>query len=187
MFSLERDIVQLLFRLHQQVVEPVDLRRGVGQSPASLHHRVEVVAMVGVEREKQRHDRVPRVGPARAHQIAAHFTLGAGEWRRVDVHRLIIARRGRREGCGIEDTDVAGESRNHQVLVDGGDGPCRHRVPGVHQQFEPFAEAVLIEPFVAPWLGAGATDRGRTQTSAAQVSRAATSSPQASSPRYRMS
>ena len=32
---------------------------------------------------------------------------------------------------------------------------ARHSVPGVHQQFEPFAEAVLIEPFVAPRLRVG--------------------------------
>ena len=45
---------------------------------------------------------------------------------------------------------VAGESRDHQVLVDGGDDPRRHGIAGIHQQFEPFAEALLVEPCVAP-------------------------------------
>ena len=39
---------------------------GVGQPATPAHHRVKTVVMVGVEREEQRHDRVPRVGPDRA-------------------------------------------------------------------------------------------------------------------------
>jgi hypothetical protein len=48
-----------------------------------------------------------------------------------------------------------------EVPVEGGDGACRHRVSGVHQHFEPFAEAIDIELFVASRLRGGATDRGR--------------------------
>lgn len=35
------------------------------------------------------------------------------------------------------------------MLVEGGDGACCHRVAGVHKHFEPFAEAIDIELFVA--------------------------------------
>ena len=155
-FSFERDIVQLLCWLHQQVVEPVDFRHGVGESATSPHHGMEIVLMVGLEREEQRHDRVPRVGSPGAQDIATHLTLGAVERRHVDVQR-----RHRRptptvaEGCGVEDTHVTGESGNYQVLVDGGNGPCGHSVPGARQQFEPFAKAVLIEPFVSTRLRVG--------------------------------
>ena len=61
MLAVHRQVVQQLFRLREQVVEPVHFRRGVGQPPALAHHRVETVAMVGVEREEQRDDRVPGV------------------------------------------------------------------------------------------------------------------------------
>ena len=56
------DVMEQLFRRHQQVVEPVNFRRGVRQPSTPTHHRVKTVAMVGVEREEQRDDRVPRVG-----------------------------------------------------------------------------------------------------------------------------
>ena len=70
-------VVEQLLRLHEQIVEPVDFRRGVGQPATPAHHRVKTVVMAGVEREEQRHDRVPRVGPDRAHQIAADLALEA--------------------------------------------------------------------------------------------------------------
>ena len=63
MLAVESDVVEQLFRLHEQVVEPVDFRRGVGQPSTLAHHRVKTVVMVGVEREEQRDDRVPRVSP----------------------------------------------------------------------------------------------------------------------------
>ena len=110
--------------------------------------------MIGIEGEEQRHDRVPRVGPCRADQIAAHFaceTAGRGD---TSVDSLVIALRDRFEGAEVEDAHVASESSNHQALIDGRDGSRGARAAGVNQELEPLAEALHVEPFVAPWLRA---------------------------------
>src|SRR5262249_57928344 len=56
------------------------------------------------------------------------------------------------ERARVEHTQVTGEAGDHQVLVEGGDGACCHGLSGVHQHFEPLAEAIDIEPFVASRL-----------------------------------
>ncbi len=71
----DRDVVEVLLRCQQQIVQAVDLRPGVGQAPAALHHGLEVVAVLGVERDQQRDDRVPRVGSPRTDDVAGHLTL----------------------------------------------------------------------------------------------------------------
>ncbi len=63
----DRDVLEVLLRCHQQIVEAVDLRSGVGQAAASLHHRVKVVVVLGIEREEKRDDRTPRIGSLRPH------------------------------------------------------------------------------------------------------------------------
>ena len=90
MLPVEGHIVEQLLGLHEKVVEPVDFRHGVGQPAAPAHHGVKTVAMVGVERDEQRHDRVPRVRPDRADQIAANLALEASGRRHVRVNQLII-------------------------------------------------------------------------------------------------
>ena len=153
----DRNVVEVLLRCHQQIVEAVDLRPGVGQAAASLHHRVKVVVLLGLERDEERDDRIPRIGSPRPHQIAAHFTLEHVTARLavhhlVAIHRLVITRFRRFERARVEDTQVTGEADDHQVLVEGGDSACCHRVSGVYQHFEPFAEAIDIELFVASRL-----------------------------------
>ena len=151
------DVVEVLLRCHQQLVEAVDLRPGVGQAAASLHHRLKIVVVLDIERDEERDDRIPRIGSPRPHQIAAHFTLEHVTARLavhlvVAIHRLVINRFCRFERARVEYPQVTGQADDHQVLVEGGDGACRHRVSGVHQHVEPFAEAIDIEPFVASRL-----------------------------------
>jgi hypothetical protein len=100
------------------------------------------------------HDRIPRVGALRPHQIAAHLALEHVTDRLAvhhlaAIHRLVIARFCRFERAGIEYTQVAGEADDHQVRVESGDGARCHRVASVHQHVEPFAEAIDVELFVA--------------------------------------
>ena len=90
MLPVHGNVVEQLLRLHEKVVEPVDFRHGVGQAATAAHHRVKTVGMGGVEREEQRHDRVPRVRPDRTHQIAANFALEDLRRRHVPVGRLVI-------------------------------------------------------------------------------------------------
>src|SRR5439155_6178526 len=115
--------------------------------------------------EQQRDDRIPRIGSPRTHDVAAHFTLEPvaapiAHWRYrisfthrlVTVHRLVITLRGWFEDAPVEHTHVARESDDHHILVEGGDRSCGHRVSGVHQHFEPFAEAIDVELVVASRL-----------------------------------
>ena len=93
----DRDVLEVLLRCHQQIVEAVDLRPGVGQAAASLHHRMKVVVVLDIERDEERDDRIPRIGSPRPHQIAAHFTLEHVTARLavhllVAIHRLVITR-----------------------------------------------------------------------------------------------
>ena len=153
----DRGVVKVLLRRPQQIVEAVDLRPGVGQAAASLHHRVKVVVVLGLERDEERDDRIPRIGSPRPHQIAAHFTLEPSHRRSfthrlVTICRLVITLGGWFEDARVEYTQVTAEADDHEVRVEGGDGACRHRVSGVHQHFEPFAEAIDIELFVASRL-----------------------------------
>ena len=114
--------------------------------------------MGGVEREEQRHDRVPRVGPDRTHQIAANFTLEASGGRHVPVGRLVIdcfilTRLGRSDRQRIEDAQVPRKPGNHEVLVQGRHNPRRDGLAGVHQHFDPFSKAIHVELFVSPRPG----------------------------------
>src|SRR5262245_62516046 len=111
------------------------------------------MAVVRIERGKERDDRIPRIGSSRPHQIAAHLTLEHVATRLavhhlVAIHRLVIVRRSRFERAWVEYTQVTGEAGDYQLLVERGDGAGGHRVSGVHQRLEPFAEAIDIELFV---------------------------------------
>ena len=157
LLAFDRGVVQLLLRCHQQIVEAVDLRPGIGQAPASLHHRVKVVVVLDLERGEERDDRIPRVGSPPPHQIAGHFTLDHVTARLavhpvVTIYRLVVTRFRRFERARIEYTHVAGQAEDHQALVEGGDGACCHRLSSVHQHVEPFAEAIDVELFVASGL-----------------------------------
>ena len=173
----DRDVAELLLRCTQQIVQAIGLRPGVGEAPAAVHHGVEVVAVLGGERNQQSDDCVPRVGSARTDDVAGHFALepdGArlvhrrdvGRHRlgvppRVDIHRisfthrvvtirrLVITLRGWFEDAGIEHTHVAGKSGDDEGLVEAGHRPCGHRVPALHQYLDPFAEAIGVELLVA--------------------------------------
>jgi hypothetical protein len=126
--------------------------------------------VLGVERDQQRDERVPRVGSSRTDDVAAYFTFDPAAsrimhrrvvHRRVDIHRisfphrlvtirrLVITLGGGFEDARVEHTHVAGKSGDHQVLVEGGNRSCGQRATGVHQNFEPFAEAIDVEPMVA--------------------------------------
>jgi hypothetical protein len=73
------------------------------------------------------------------------------------------------------------------VLVEGGDGACCHRVSDVDQHFEPFAEAIDIELFVASRLraapqieveqGGELRGRGRRDELAARIESAVPNEP----------
>ena len=184
LLPFDRDVLEVLLRRHQQIVEAVDLRPGVGQAAAPLHHCVKVVVVLGLERDEKRDDGIPCIGSLRPHQVAAHLPLEHVADRLavhhlVAIHRLVITRFCRFECARVEDTQVTGEADDHQVLVEGGDGACGHRVPGVHQHFEPLAEAIDIEPFVASRLrrapqieveqGGELRGRGRCDELAARV------------------
>ena len=152
MLAVQGQVMQQLFRLHEQVVEPVDFWRGVGQPSTLTHHRVKAVVMVGVEREEKRDDRVPGVSRDSTHEIAAHFALGTLVRRHVDVGWFTIECRGDRRR--IENAHVPGEPGNDEVLVHGCNGPRGHGAACVHQQFQPFAEALRVETLVVAWSSA---------------------------------
>ena len=128
--------------------------------------------MLGVERDQQRDDRVPRVGSPRTDDVAGHFTLEpvavrhstrhriSFTHRLVTINRLVITLGNWFEDARVEHTHVAGESDDHQLLVEGGDDSSGHRVFRFHQHFEPFAEAIDVELLVAA-CESDATDRGR--------------------------
>ena len=67
----------------------------------------------------------------------------------MTIHRLVITLGGWFEDARVEHTHVAGQSGDDDVRVEGGDRSCGHRVSGVHQHFEPFAEAIDVELLVA--------------------------------------
>jgi hypothetical protein len=103
----DRDVVEVLLRRHQQIVETVNLRPGVGQAAASLHHRAKVAVVLGLERDEERDDRIPCIGSPRAHQVAAHFTLEHVTARLavhhlVAIHRLVVTRFCRFERARVE-------------------------------------------------------------------------------------
>ena len=152
MLAVHGQVMKQLFRLHQQVVEPVHLRRGVGQPSTLTHHGVKPVVMVGVEREEKRDNRVPGVSRDSTHEIAAHFTLGTSVRGHVDVRWFTIERQGDRRR--VEHAHVAGKPGNDEVLVHGCDGLRGHGAARVHQQFQPFAEALRVETLVVAWLSA---------------------------------
>ena len=159
------DVVEVLPRCQQQIVQAVDLRTGVGQAPAALHHSVKAVVVLDLERDEERDDRIPRIGSPRPQQIPAHLTLEpvAARFvrRRVDTHhisftqrlvtldRLVITLGDWFEDARVEHTHVGRKSGDDDVRVEGGDRSCGHRVSGVHQHFEPLAEAIDVELPVA--------------------------------------
>jgi hypothetical protein len=115
--------------------------------------------VLGLERDEERDDRIPDIGSPCPHQIAAHFTLEHVTARLavhhlVAIHRLVIACLCRFERSRVEYTQVAGEADDHQVLVEGGHGASCHGVSGVNQHFDPSAEAIDVELFVASRLRA---------------------------------
>src|SRR6185436_11784466 len=55
---------------------------------------------------------------------------------------------------GVENAYVPGKPGNDDVLVHGCKGPRRHCAVCVHQQFQPFAEALRVETLVMAWLSA---------------------------------
>jgi hypothetical protein len=88
--AVERDVMEQLFRLHQQVVEPVNFWPGVRQPLTLEHDRVKTIVIVGVERKQQRDDRVPRVSPDCTYDVATHFALETSVRRNIDVKRSTI-------------------------------------------------------------------------------------------------
>ncbi len=152
MLALPAHVMKQLFRLHEQVVEPVNFRRGVGQPSALAHHCVKTVVMVGVEREEKRDDGIPGVGCDATHEIAAHHALGTCVRRRVDVEWFTIDDGGDRRR--VEDAYVLRESGHDEVLVHGGNRTSGHGATGVDQHFQPFAEARCVETLVVSWLRA---------------------------------
>src|SRR5688572_21272972 len=104
--------MEQLFRLHEQVVEPVTFWCGVGQPSTLTHHRVKTVVMIGVERKEQRDDRVPGVSRDSTHEIAAHFALGTSVRRHVDVGGFTIECRG--DHRRVENAYVPGEPGNDE-------------------------------------------------------------------------
>ncbi len=141
-----------LFRLQEQVVEPVDFGRGVGQPSTPPHHRVKTVVMVGLEREENRDDRVPGVSRDSPQEIAAHFALGTSGRCHVAVGGFIFE--GRRDRRRVKNAYVPGEPGHDEVLVHGGNGPRGHGTACVHQELQPFAEALRVESLVVAWLSA---------------------------------
>ena len=183
----DREVVEVLLRREQQIIETADLRPGVGQEPASLYYRVKVIAVLDLERDQERDDRIPRIGSPRPRQIAANLTLEDVTARlavhhSAAIHPLVITLFCRFERARVEDTEVTAEAEDHQVRVEGGDGACSHRVAGVHQHFEPFAEAIDIECSSRPGCGWRHRSRSSREVSCAGVAEV-TSSPHALSPR----
>ena len=82
--------MEQLLRLHEQVVEAVDFRRGVGQPPTLAHDCVKTFGSVGNERDENGDDRVPPVSPDGTHEVAAHFALVTFVRRHLDVNRITI-------------------------------------------------------------------------------------------------
>ena len=69
--------------------------------------------------------------------------------RLLTIDRLVITLGDWFEDARVEHAHVAGKSGDDNVRVEGGDRSCGHRGSGVHQHFEPFAEAIDVELVVA--------------------------------------
>jgi hypothetical protein len=67
----------------------------------------------------------------------------------LGIRHLVIALGDWFEDARVEHAHVAGQSGDHELLVEAGDRSCRDRIAGVHQHFDPFAEAIDVEQLVA--------------------------------------
>ena len=76
LFAPHRQVEHRLLRPLEQVVEPVDLRSGVGERATAAHDTVEERRMFALERGHEGDDRVPRVGAARRDQVVGHPATG---------------------------------------------------------------------------------------------------------------
>ena len=143
--------MEQLFRLHEEIVEPVDLRRGVGQPSTLAHDGVKTLGSVGTEREEHGDDRVPGIGQDRADYVTTHFTLGTSVRRQVVVNHFTIKISGFGDRRGIEDADVPREPGNQEMIVHRRDGSRSPGATFVRQQFEPLAKPVHIEALFVVW------------------------------------
>ena len=117
LFTVERQVEHDLFLVGEQVVQAIDLGRGVRKAPASAHHTMEVVVMLRVERGQHRDDRVPRVGAPGHDAVAADLASEPIVQWAIGRHLFSVHRRRGRYRRGIEDAHVLRERRDHQIDV----------------------------------------------------------------------
>ena len=147
--AVDSHVMEQLFRVHEQVVEPVDFRPGVGQPSTLAHDGVKTVGIVGIEREEHGDGRVPRVSPDRAHEVTTHFALGTSVRRQVVVNHFTIKIGGFGDRRRIEDADVPRKPGSQEMIVHSRDGSRGPVATFVRQQFEPLAKPLHIETLFA--------------------------------------
>ena len=82
--------MEKLFRLDQEVVEPVNFWPGVRQPTTLTHDGVKTVVTVGLESKEQSEDCVPRVRPDCTYEVATHFALETSVRRHIVVNLFTI-------------------------------------------------------------------------------------------------
>src|SRR5215510_1874217 len=113
---------------------------------------MEVVGMFRIERYKDRHDCLPRVGALREEPVAADLTresmIGLANPRRLHSIRRPV----RRNHRTVEDSRMLCESDDHEIGIHLCELLRRHAGAEICQHFEPDAEAIGVELLVHTWL-----------------------------------
>ena len=74
LLAIYTQVEQHLIADRKQVVEAINLRRRVGQSPAAMHHLMESLLVLRVEGDQHCEDRIPRVAAPRQDSKSAYIS-----------------------------------------------------------------------------------------------------------------
>src|SRR5215475_8111584 len=112
LFTVECQIEHGLMIFGEKTIESVEFAARVREGAASAHYLMKVVWMCRVERYKDLHDRLPRIGSLRHEPVTADVTRGftgfANPGELNSIRRPIW-----RDYCIVEDSRVLRESRDN--------------------------------------------------------------------------
>ena len=146
--AVDGQIEHVLVVVGHQIVEPVEFRPRVRKPPATAHHPMEELAMLGVEKQQQLDDGVPGIGAPRLDLVAADLALDPAAGPPVRIDQFAVERRVWSRGRDIADAQMLGHRGDHQVDVHAHELLRGDRGARLHQHFEPLPEAIRIELFV---------------------------------------
>ncbi len=146
-FPICRDVEHVLIVIVEQVVESAPLGRRTRQVDAPEHHLMKEGGLRTLERHEQLRDGVPRRLPFGFQDVAAYFR-DAPAIERISPGQFTFQCDVLCDDRLIEHPGVTGESRDDQVGVEPGQFLDRDFEAGLHQHFEPQAEAIGVELFV---------------------------------------